>query len=82
VNSGIGLFYYLRVLVAMYSKGGEAARFSGPKVSAASGAALVSLVAGVLWLGIYPAPLVRLLRSASPAVKALGGSSSAARPGT
>jgi NADH:ubiquinone oxidoreductase subunit 4 (subunit M) len=44
--------------------------------------ALVSLVAGVLWLGIYPAPLVRLLRSASPAVKALGGSSSAARPGT
>jgi NADH-quinone oxidoreductase subunit N len=68
VNSGIGLYYYLRILVAMYSMGGEAARFSGPRVSAASGVALVSLVAGVLWLGIYPAPLVRFLRSASPAV--------------
>jgi NADH-quinone oxidoreductase subunit N len=68
LNSGIGLYYYLRILVAMYSTGGEAARFSEPKVSAASGLALAALVAGVLWLGIYPAPLVRLLRSASPAV--------------
>jgi NADH-quinone oxidoreductase subunit N len=68
LNSGIGLFYYLRILVAMYSMTGEAARFSGHKASAASSVVLVSLVAGVLWLGIYPAPLVRFLRSASPAV--------------
>jgi NADH-quinone oxidoreductase subunit N len=67
VNSGIGLYYYLRILVAMYAMGGEAPRFSGPRVSAVTGVALVSLIAGVLWLGIYPAPLVRLLRSASPA---------------
>ena len=81
VNSAIGLYYYLRILVAMYAKGGDAARFSRPKVSVASGAALVSLVAGVLWLGIYPAPLVRLLRSASPTVEPLGAVSAAAGPG-
>lgn len=68
VNSGIGLYYYLRILVAMYATDAEADRFNGPKISAMSGVALVSLVAAVLWLGIYPAPLVRFLRSASPAV--------------
>jgi NADH-quinone oxidoreductase subunit N len=67
LNSGIGLYYYLRILVAMYSRDGEAPRVTAPRVSAVSGVALVSLVAGVLWLGIYPAPIVRLLRSAAPA---------------
>jgi NADH-quinone oxidoreductase subunit N len=68
VNSGIGLFYYLRILVAMYSMSEGVTLFGEPKVPVAAGVALVGLVAGVLWLGLYPAPIVRLLRAASPAV--------------
>jgi NADH-quinone oxidoreductase subunit N len=66
VASGIGLFYYLRVIVAM---------FMAPPTEATDGAvaARVPLVAGVtlaaltillVWFGLYPGPLIALIRLA------------------
>jgi NADH-quinone oxidoreductase subunit N len=66
VASGVGLFYYLRVIVAM---------FMAPPTEATdgAGAARVPLVAGVtlaaltillVWFGLYPGPLIALIRLA------------------
>lgn len=63
VGSAIGLYYYLRVLVALYMDADDllaetdqrAVSFGGNVVLAASSVA-------VLWLGIFPAPLIDLVR--------------------
>jgi NADH-quinone oxidoreductase subunit N len=67
INSAIGLYYYVRVVVAMYApttgtvpEAQLAPRWLPPL--AAAGLALATL--GVLWLGIYPAPLLTLIQSA------------------
>ncbi|HQZ38502.1 MAG TPA: NADH-quinone oxidoreductase subunit N [Vicinamibacterales bacterium] len=66
VTSGIGLFYYLRVIVAMYMQ-------PVSESTAAAGTARVPLVAGLtlaaltillVWLGVYPGPLIAFIRSA------------------
>jgi NADH-quinone oxidoreductase subunit N len=63
ITSVIGLFYYLRVVVALY---GEApARESGaPAPPAHAGrVTLAALMLALLVLGVYPGPLMNLLRS-------------------
>lgn len=71
LNSSIGLYYYLRVIVAMYrspeSLPGEAIEL-GPLVlrrvrSLASGATLSVLCLSLVWLGVYPTPLIRAVES-------------------
>jgi NADH-quinone oxidoreductase subunit N len=62
VNSAIGLFYYLRIIVSMYSAPVEAPA-GGARVPLASGGALAALLVALLWLGLYPAPMIDLLRS-------------------
>ena len=79
VNSAIGLFYYLRITVAMYMRepaatieeaGGTAAEFAAvgrrisptPAMSIAAGAVLTALTSGLVWLGVYPSPMVDLIR--------------------
>jgi len=63
VNSAIGLFYYLRIVVAMYSTPVEAPAERRPKIPMASGVVLAGLIACLLWLGLYPTPIVDLLRA-------------------
>jgi len=63
VNSAIGLYYYLRIIVAMYSTRAEGVPASRASIPLARGMALAVLVAGLVWLGVYPTPIVRLLRS-------------------
>lgn len=65
VNSAIGLYYYLRIIVVMYSMRSEAAPARAVSLAPAKGLALALLVGGLLWLGLYPAPIVRALRSTS-----------------
>jgi NADH-quinone oxidoreductase subunit N len=60
VTSAIGLFYYLRILVAMYDRVprpmGELSR---------AGAAVLALLTGLLfWFGVYPSPLLAAIRNA------------------
>jgi NADH-quinone oxidoreductase subunit N len=60
LNSGLAAYYYLRVLVALYSRAPEEG-MTWPRVGAASGAALVALTVLVVVLGIYPTPLMALV---------------------
>ncbi len=71
-NSAIGLYYYIRVIITMYSAGAAGPeRAEGPEGSAApQGAAvplggsllLAALTLGLVWLGVYPSPLVSLIQ--------------------
>jgi len=66
IASGIGLFYYLRVVVAMFMEP-ETAASAGrepAQVPLAAGVTLVALTVALIWLGVYPAPLIRLIRIA------------------
>ncbi len=61
-NSAIGLFYYLRVVTALYSGAGEAA--AGPALSIAGGGVLSVMTLALIWLGVYPGPVIDLIRTA------------------
>ena len=66
-NSVIGLFYYLRVIVIMAADGRRGVRpadtTQAPQVSYADGLVLAALSGFLLWLGLYPAPLIRLVQT-------------------
>jgi NADH-quinone oxidoreductase subunit N len=61
LNSALGLFYYLRLVVTMSAPlpWGTTRALSW---SWAGGLTLMALTGVLLWLGIYPAPLVTLIR--------------------
>ena len=66
LTSAIGLFYYLRLIVAMYTplpqelEGSVAA----PAVSLAGSLVLAALTLALVWLGVYPAPLIAMVQRA------------------
>jgi NADH-quinone oxidoreductase subunit N len=62
VTSVIGLYYYLRVIVAVYSPAGPAP--TGRRVSVPDGVVLTALTILLLWLGVYPGPFLDMIRSA------------------
>jgi NADH-quinone oxidoreductase subunit N len=64
-TSAIGLFYYLRIIVAMSAQpapGGAAVRLA-PSLSLAGGMVLAVLMLLLVWLGVYPSPLIQVIRS-------------------
>ncbi|MCG6939692.1 MAG: NADH-quinone oxidoreductase subunit N [Thiohalocapsa sp.] len=64
VASVIGLFYYLRVVFAMYTApADEAAPAAVPPATHAGGTALAALTLVLIWLGVWPEPLIALIRS-------------------
>jgi NADH-quinone oxidoreductase subunit N len=63
-NSAIGLYYYLRVILVLYAASPEKKTEEAPRP--VPGATLAVLAVVLLWLGIYPEPLLRV-------VKFLGG---------
>ena len=65
VGSAIGIVYYLRVVVAMFTAGeGD----SGLPLSAAGGVALAVLVVLLIYLGVWPATLDSIVRETTPVV--------------
>jgi NADH-quinone oxidoreductase subunit N len=64
ISSVIGLFYYLRIIVALYRPAGEtqAMPTSAPSLSYAGGLILVLLTFALLFIGIYPAPVIELVK--------------------
>ena len=60
INSVIGLFYYLRIVVALFSPSGEEAP-AAPETSRSGSAVLAVITILLLWLGIYPGPLIELI---------------------
>ncbi|HEU4619423.1 MAG TPA: NADH-quinone oxidoreductase subunit N [Gammaproteobacteria bacterium] len=66
VGSAIGLYYYLRLLVTMYLRPDEAAAPPAEtRVSIAGRLVLAGAAAAVLVLGLFPAPIIDLIRSAA-----------------
>ncbi len=64
VGSAIGLFYYLRVIVVMYMHPAEEKETApASAVSIAGGFVLVVLTAFIIWIGVYPAPLISMIQS-------------------
>ncbi len=74
INSAIGLYYYLRIIVAMYMSqpstavnagGGEAnvSSAAAPATSFAAGLALAGLTLCVVWLGVYPAGALAVIEA-------------------
>jgi len=71
MTSTIGLFYYLRILVALYSTSSEGEP-SVQAVASVSGIVLAVLTALLLWFGLYPALLLDMIqRHAVPSVAEL-----------
>jgi NADH-quinone oxidoreductase subunit N len=69
VNSAIGLFYYLRVVVAMSTPLPEGAQPPTPvSLSLANGLILTALVLLLIGLGIFPSPLIRMIQAVMAAV--------------
>lgn len=67
VTSGLGLFYYLRIVAALYRRPAEAEESgltASRSLSLAGGFTLAILTLALFWLGIYPAPLLDGIRAA------------------
>ncbi|MGH9343604.1 MAG: NADH-quinone oxidoreductase subunit N, partial [Terriglobia bacterium] len=66
ITSTMGLFYYLRVVTALYQHPAEDAEIPQPLPCRAPAAiaALAALTVIVIWLGVYPAPLLKVIQTA------------------
>ncbi|HEU0141442.1 MAG TPA: NADH-quinone oxidoreductase subunit N [Bryobacteraceae bacterium] len=65
VTSAIGLYYYLRIVVALYSRGPETAAAGRPRLAPATGVALAILTFLLVAFGIFPQPLLEMIRNAT-----------------
>ena len=66
LGSAIGLYYYLRVIIAMFLTERGIHRTTAPLDWAQRAGGIVILLITVLmfWLGVYPQPLIELIRAA------------------
>ncbi len=69
LNSGLAAYYYLRVLIALYSSP-EKEDAAWPRVGAASGIGLALLSALIIIFGLYPTPLISQAEKTSSAAGA------------
>jgi len=63
LNSAVSLYYYLRVMVHMYFKDPQE-DFSWVSINPATAISIIISIAGVLWLGILPGPVMELAKLA------------------
>jgi NADH-quinone oxidoreductase subunit N len=70
VTSAIGLFYYLRVVFAMYEHPPEGAELPPqlPPLAAGGTVTLAVLAVLLVWVGIFPGPLLSLIQNAVAAI--------------
>lgn len=61
IGSGLGLYYYLRVMVALYDR--TANTEDHLPIGRASAAIVILLVVLVLWLGVYPQPALEFINT-------------------
>lgn len=64
LTSAIGLFYYVRIIAAMYVAAPQVDAAGGAvQMSRAGGLVLAVLVFLLVWLGVYPAPLIQFIQA-------------------
>jgi NADH-quinone oxidoreductase subunit N len=61
VSSVVGLYYYLRVIVAMFLRREEEARLPAGMPTVLESVVLTALTLGVLGMGVYPTALIRTI---------------------
>lgn len=61
INSAIGLFYYLRIIVAVYAHP-EAETAARTVLSLSGKAVLAGLTILLIWLGVYPGPVLGIIQ--------------------
>ncbi len=66
VNSVLSLFYYLRVVVAIYAAPGDSPEAASPRhpTGVLAAVAVAALLAVMIWLGIWPGPAAGVIRAA------------------
>lgn len=70
-GSAIGLFYYLRIIVALYSapeSGRERLAGMHAGASLAGAVTLAAFTLAVVWIGVYPDPLIHFIQYATTLV--------------
>jgi NADH-quinone oxidoreductase subunit N len=60
IGSGIGLFYYLRIIFTMTKKSESEEKI---RIPIAGGCVMVTLTTVMLFFGIYPSPIINLINS-------------------
>ena len=63
LSSVIGLFYYLRIITAMYSKTDEGEENKSPAFSLGGSIALAFLTLFLVWFGVFPSGLIAMIRT-------------------
>jgi len=65
INTMIGFYYYLRVAFMMFRDApeGEPAPITAPSLSFIGAATLAVLTVLMMWIGVYPAPIVHTIRT-------------------
>lgn len=63
LGSVISIYYYLRVVVAMYMRTAEDGAPELPAVPPVAGATLAALLLAILWLGVWPGPFLTVVRA-------------------
>jgi NADH-quinone oxidoreductase subunit N len=65
VNTVISFYYYLRIAIIMFRDApeGEGATVAAPSLSFAGSAALAALTLLLVWLGVYPGPLIHTIQN-------------------
>ena len=61
VNSALGLYYYLRIIVPLYTRRDEEMTAT-PRLSLSGSAVLAGLTFLLVWLGVYPVPLIQMIQ--------------------
>jgi NADH-quinone oxidoreductase subunit N len=62
INSVIGLFYYLRIVVSMFSDSTDDVKLK-TKISRSGSIVLVTLTLLLIFIGVYPSPLIELIQA-------------------
>jgi NADH-quinone oxidoreductase subunit N len=62
INSAISVYYYLRLVVVMFFRE-RTTEWHAPRVPASIAVVLVLTVLGVLYLGVFPGPVVDAFRA-------------------
>ena len=65
LSSAIGLYYYLRVVAVLFAPISEPVETTKwvPSFSLAGSLALAGLLVLLIWLGVYPSPLIQMIQS-------------------
>lgn len=62
LNSVIGLFYYLRIVIAIFSSP-NSEQTASHRVSLSGETVLAALFTLLLWIGLYPGPLIEIIKN-------------------